>query len=65
MITAIQYACQVSDISVVTGAEEREIMVDEFSFCNLLGSGRVTDKPDLTRYKTTLIIDRWHGGHRS
>jgi hypothetical protein len=22
-------------------------------------------QPEASRYKTTLIIDRWHGGHRS
>ena len=27
-------------------------------------SERMTGKPELTRYETTLIIDRWHGGHR-
>jgi len=28
-------------------------------------STRVTSKPERTHYETTLIIDRWHGGHRS
>jgi hypothetical protein len=48
MITAIQYTCQVSGVSLVTGGtEKREIMADEFWFRNWPGSGRVTNQPEV------------------
>jgi hypothetical protein len=48
MITAIQYTCQVSGVSLVTGGtEKREIMADEFWFRNWPGSGRVTGKQEV------------------
>jgi hypothetical protein len=44
----------------VVGIKAPKILHEGLWYC-----ARVTGKPEVTRFETTLIIDRWHGGHRS